>query len=126
MDAKKLMVGDWLKSQKLYGKAVRVVEIGSNGEVVVSDGGSWMNGKDATPIALSPEILENNDFWGENNTWSWWNDEHTQSIDIYWEYDIAHVEVEDNLQTHIETRITDVHELQHLIAVAGIDLDIKL
>ena len=122
MEAMKLMVGDWVK---LNGKPVKVCEINANNEIVVSDGETWQNGKDATPIALSPELLESNDFWRENNTWSWWNDEHTQSVDIYWEYDIAHVEVEDNLQTRIETRITDVHELQHLLTVAGITLEIK-
>ena len=119
----KLMVGDWVK---LNGKPVKVCEINANNEIVVSDSETWQNGKDATPIALSPEILESNDFWRENNTWSWWNDEHTQLVDIYWEYDVAHVEVENGLQTHIETRITDVHELQHLLRVADIDLDIKL
>lgn len=115
--------GDWME---LNGKRVKVVEARIDGTILVSDGVTRQSGERVRYIALSPEILEGNDFWEADNVWSWWNDEQTQSVDIYWEYDVAHVEVENGLQTHIETRITDVHELQHLLRVADIDLDIKL
>ena len=115
--------GDWME---LNGKRVKVVEARIDGTILVSDGVTRQSGERVRYIALSPEILEGNDFWEADNVWSWWNDEQTQSVDIYWEYDVAHVEVENGLQTHIETRITDVHELQHLLSVADIDLDIKL
>lgn len=115
--------GDWME---LNGKRVKVVEARIDGTILVSDGVTRQSGERVRYIALSPEILEGNDFWEADNVWSWWNDELTQSVDIYWEYDVAHVEVENGLQTHIETRITDVHELQHLLRVADIDLDIKL
>ena len=115
--------GDWME---LNGKRVKVVEARIDGTILVSDGVTRQSGERVRYIALSPEILEGNDFWEADNVWSWWNDELTQSVDIYWEYDVAHVEVENGLQTHIETRITDVHELQHLLSVADIDLDIKL
>ena len=117
------MVGDWLE---LNGKRVKVIETKSNGTLLVSDGETCHSGEKVRFVPLSPEILEKNDFWEADNVWSWWNDELTKSVDIYWEYDVAHVEVENGLQTHIETRITDVHELQHLLRVADIDLDIKL
>ena len=111
MEAKQLMIGDWISQD---GKPRRYMAA------------DWVYVSKYTPIALSPEILENNDFWSENNVWSWWDDEHTQSVDIYWNYDIAHVEAENNLHTHIETNITDVHELQHILRMAGINLEIKL
>lgn len=123
MEIVKFMVGDWLE---LNGKRVKVIETKSNGTLLVSDGETCHSGEKVRLVPLSPEILEKNDFWEADNVWSWWNDELTQSVDIYWEYDVAHVEVENGLQTHIETRITDVHELQHLLSVADIDLDIKL
>lgn len=129
MEAKKLMIGDWVSDGTAHPNCV-VTGIGEDGYIsLVRMNDQWKYQKHHTgvsPVALSPEILESNDFWKKDNVWSWWNDEQTQSVDIYWEYDVAHVEVENGLQTHIETRITDVHELQHLLSVADIDLDIKL
>ena len=124
MEAKELMIGDWVEFRPQNGKPFYAQVEGT--EAGAKTRREWFHNTRVFPIALSPEILESNDFWRENSTWSWWNDEHTQSVDIYWEYDIAHVEVEDNLQTRIETRITDVHELQHIIRMAGINLEIKL
>lgn len=129
METKKIMIGDLVSDGTAHPNCV-VTGIGEDGYIsLVRMGDQWKYQKHHTgvsPIALSPEILEGNDFWEADNVWSWWNDELTQSVDIYWEYDVAHVEVENGLQTRIETRITDVHELQHLLRVADIDLDIKL
>lgn len=129
MEAKKIMIGDLVSDGTAHPNCV-VTGIGEDGHIsLVRMSDQWKYQKHHTgvsPIALSPEILEGNDFWEADNVWSWWNDEHTQSVDIYWEYDVAHVEIENGLQTRIESCITDVNELQHLLRVADIDLDIKL
>lgn len=125
MEAKQLMIGDWVEFRPQHGNPFYAQVEGT--EAGAKTNKEWFHNTRVFPIALSPEILESNDFWrGSNNVWSWWNYDRTQSVDIYWNYDIAHVEAENNLQTHIETNITNLHELQHILCVADIDLEIKL
>jgi len=123
MKTKKLRIGNWVNCN---GSTVKVCELNSIGEILVQHTDTWQSGQNACGIALSPEILDKHDFWNSDNVWSWNNDERTQSVDIYWHYDIAHVEIQNGFETRIESNITDVHELQNLLIDADIDLEINL
>lgn len=141
MDAKELMIGDWLSLFQGYPDGsscnVRVSYIGEYGEVGIEGCKEYTsaNCNLLFPIPLTPEILEKNgfikynevsdtppydkdeegnmyySFKGEHKFWGWWQPNNVYFIPV---------------NAMIDLEIKYVHELQHALRLCGIDKDIEI
>lgn len=124
MDAKELMIGDWVEITK-YGFFDQIVNMQAHS--VISSHGDTIGVYDyeeLSYVAMSPEILEKNGFVRlPGNNWKWSMGE--ECITIFWEYDVAHVDAV-NCTSSVKVAIVAVHELQHLLRVIDSSLTIEL
>lgn len=133
MEAKDLMIGDWVQNPlgaKGWVKEIRLIPKDSDGfggyylvDIAYSkDGDSYarLEAKELNPIPLAPEILEKNGWVNEHlgAQWQeWWLDKT--------KFPIVRYSVNDTLH-HNGIVLKFVHQLQQALKVCGIDKEIDL
>jgi len=120
MKAKDLMVGDYVYRPDCYTK---VKEVRENGILELDYLRSLIGFNELEPIPLTPDILEKNDFRGdESGRWELLDRFTEDKLIIL--YEIANGFT---LSTEgLDIGIQYVHELQHLFSLFGMDKEIVL
>jgi len=121
MEAKDLMIGDWVYNHRNW--ECPIVEIHKDSAVVIARhyGEEEFLLSDLRPIPLTPEILEKNGFV-RNETWAEWV-HYCDNIFI----DFTILENETSFHLDLPNAMIDyVHELQHALRLCGIDKEIEL
>lgn len=133
MDAKELMIGDWVVRESHKKTPQQVIGIGDKGVTLKLEGGWCGEAIDLTePIPLTPEILEKNGFtpniYQINDVYGtrfnldeyycliFFNSKNGASLTKYYT----------NKSCFYITTINYVHELQHALRLAGINKEIVL
>ena len=144
MDAKNLMIGDYVKVDGKVGKVAFIDEFGDI-DVSIDETLSLVT-KQPNPISITPEILKKNGFteknvFAETMGCEIFGDENNGcGLSIWYDGDWAFETLTPWTETapdgspedwgfKTESRITKikyVHELQHALRLCGIDLEIKL
>ena len=146
MDAKDLMIDDWVEVTRTecvadgghyitwseYGKVVGITD--SYIEVEVRDGEYNVDAHEdeLKPIPLTPEILEKNGFELKGDGWLWCEDKDVEEqnysfVQFRRDGEVRVVEI-----NHLNKAVTkfrniqNVHELQHALKLCGIDKEIEL
>lgn len=116
MEAKDLMIGDWVYSRQ--GVPSRVTSITCDGIIETEDGVS--NIEIAEPIPITPEILEKNGFvYNDLPFVQGWEQFGLVLYSCGNGYRIS-------CQNNVALIIDSVHELQHLFLLCGIEKEIEL
>jgi hypothetical protein len=136
MKATDLMAGDWvfhvrnrIASGFEAGGPVRVLEIYEHGPQT-TDG--FVRNEDLEPIPITPEILEKNGFDGAyKKTYQIYESNGYDKLYIsYWRGRLSIITSPDIRKKHSTNRIhidcSYVHELQHCLALFGIEKEIEL
>ena len=124
MEAKDLMIGDWVKVTHLnrIGKVFRIDQANGdgNGCVALIDGD--FHESDLEPISLTPEILEKNGWRYDKSACTWVNDDIEIHLEdgfdgngFWWKAGVNHI-----------TPINYVHQFQHVLKILGIKKEIIL
>lgn len=133
MEAKEVMVGDWVK----YGNRFAIIKSITPNEccILVSCGGSdelvWETYDNIEPIPLTSEILEKNEWEKRNDACIYYDSEHEyQIIFMLKEYNYTHlynyIDASIGCITIREMPITYLHELQNLMRLCGINNKVQL
>ena len=130
MDAKELMIGDWVYWVKKEKKPVQVTEI-SRG-CIFTDVVYPLDLHEIQPIPLTPKILSNNGFNADYEDRTEYTLKH--KVDGYLKYSVtvnlaakSCCTVYNRLDMrYYNGRIENVHELQHLLRMMGIEKEITL
>lgn len=131
MDAKELMIGDWVLCPDNMQRQVRYLQVRPS---VIGIGGSSYDEDEIQPIPLTPEILKKNGF--END---FYHDEcvadyHFVRLEGYsYREDFilvtwcnGELNVVNDLIGEVEIHCENVHELQHALKLCGINKEIEI
>ena len=137
MDAKELMIGDWVlidEPDKYAGATGQIQSLMYHREGDAAYFNVFIQGKfgyvsrdvcsdDIRPITLTPEILEKNGFKLDKEDGWWWL---TPKIGItFWEEGFFELDIE-NKQSSVDIHINYLHQLQHALRLCGIEIKIKI
>ena len=115
MEAKELMIGDWVDYRDKYIQVTSLYDKGGSNEIGWGDKEStWVNGRTIKPIPLTKEILQTNGIlyqWGS----PWF--QHTDNYEVEFEVHFTY-------NCHAVLRY--VHELQHALRLFKIKKEIIL
>lgn len=128
MEAKDLMIGDWVCVTKNFAQKYHRIRVLSNDEedvlkgTYINDYGVECNSifslNDIEPIPLTPEILEKNGFKC---------DAHPKYIcDSYFIDGISLLDFRGGYFKYVAITLEYVHQLQHLLKLRNIDKEIEL
>ena len=118
MDAKDLMIGDWVLCPDNMQRQVRYLQVRPS---VIGIGGSSYDEDEIQPIPLTPEILEQNGLEQINTDY--------YDLDVYEANDGLWRVVYSNLECSgfdESVLVSSVHELQHFLRLCGIDKEIEI
>lgn len=127
LTAKDLMIGNFVYFNCLDGSKIVVCVTGFEDGIVYGDSekaSHWCNIKKVEPIPISQEILEKN----FSSTPDWYfigTNKYCFRIYKYkdkWDFCFSR----DGKGTRLYLKISNVHQLQHALRLAGIDKEIKL
>lgn len=131
MNAKNLMIGDWVMYSGQYFKVDGYFRITNtlclkyNGKTAYYKDGTIV-AEDSEPIPLTAEILEKNGFKKDIGGYLWTDDIHNQE-QVYVEVAFRHdgtcrrCEIRNHNDTFASNRIQFVHELQHTLRLCGLN-----
>lgn len=144
MEAKELMIGDWLCYEGEHNIQVKGIDFPPNGNsAYISFGAEFYHCDDFSPIPLTTEILEKNGFkieeeydkiYDTHNYYATLNcvDSKKRNVEVNYstfsnEITIfCHDRQNILLYCNLETQIKHVHELQHALRLCGIEKEIEL
>lgn len=134
MNCKNLQIGDWVCYRGTNIQVTSLYDKGGSNEIGWGDREStWVNGRCITPIPLTPEILEKNDFekqWQDN--YEYFDDDENLNITFhpkssnYTNGAYDYIDIEKGCLTINEMPIAFVHELQHALRLCGTKKEIEL
>lgn len=132
MKANELMVGDYIM---LYEDIYIIEEISSKGwaHIIHNDGSKcrvplstdYILGE-LTPVPLTPEILEKNGFYYENNVGHVLEYYNYEIIYDTWEHELRILENREQILKITTFSEMYVHELQHALRLCGINKNITI
>lgn len=134
MNAKDLMIGDWIHRCYTCSDTGREVVIDfqlaefrnlAKSLYVCSEKGVVCKVEDAEPIPLTPEILEKNGFESVRGIMTFMDDYYDIEIED-WSDSIFRIRVDfcEMNTPHFQATISYAHELQHCLRLCGIDKDL--
>lgn len=123
MQINELMIGDWVNiAVEEYNNPTRIRGIGSFWVKVIKDEMAYGNIL-VTPIPLTPEILKKNGFVEKSERRWVLSDEYTgDEVLVLYEVANAFAMTTEGMTIGLQ----NVHELQHLFKLCGIDKEIEL
>jgi len=128
MEAKDLQIGDWVYNHRKWECPILSIRRDYDSEqyyvMVIARhyGEEEFRVEDLSPIPLTPEILEKNGFIKENRRWTL-NDKYTGD-EIIALFEVAKGFA--MLTSGLAIGFQEVHKLQHLLKLYGIDKEIVL
>lgn len=134
MKIEELSIGDWVR-HTFYEENVQIVRIYGDGERVLAERGKLSISchlNHFEPIPLTPEILEKNGFTLCNGCTSRWGLEYgaywfrVTAPDDYADVTIYKKVAHGYRRVMDEWEITAVHQLQHVLRLAGLEKEIEL
>lgn len=121
MDAKDLMIGDWVLCPDNMQRQVRYLQVRPS---VIGIGGSSYDEDEIQPIPLTPEILEKNGFELQRDK------SELGTLDTYWlgsELGAFRIHRLNNGDYQFGlAKIKFVHQLQHALRLCGISKNIEI
>jgi hypothetical protein len=124
MEAKELMIGDWVEcvdsthKKKVYAQ-IDAIEEGQTCILVRLDNCNWfLDISFIKPIPLTPEILEKNGFVVESRDCHGYPLQYCVLVDGLW--------IDISGENYFEGKLEYVHQLQHALRLCGITLNIEV
>lgn len=134
MEARYLMIGDWVNYRGTFIKVTSLYDKGCSNEIGWGKiESTWVNGICIEPIPLTKEILEKNGFekrWQDN--YEYFDDDEGLNITFhpkssnYTNGAYDYIDIERGCLTINEMPIEFVHQLQQVLRLCGIKKEIEL
>lgn len=131
MDAKNLMLGDWVNTPNGISRVIYIAKYSGIYTDNTNIGEKLYSPYEINPIPLTPEILEKNGFayFSIGGAEQWLINDDYYDINVYeysdsiwvFRYDCTEMSL-----PHTQVTMSYVHELQHCLKMVGIDKEIVL
>lgn len=127
MEAKDLMIGDWLCYEGEHNKQVKGIDLPPNGNsAYISFENEFYPCDSFSPIPLTQEILEKIGFNREGGA-SYWHEGDLGACVLHWSKDKEQLIIGSPCDDcMVKMNVRYVHELQHAFRLAGIEKEIVL